>query len=412
MDEQNLFRKGIFCGIGATLAVVLVLFLGFQVWLFPDGGLFSGLSKKEEGQLDVTNASVYEKLEEMEEIINQNFLDEVDQEYVENYLYTGLIYGLSDPYAAYYSAEEFESLLDSSNGSYCGIGAMFSQSMQTGIISVVKVYEGFPAMEAGMRPGDLLYAVEGVEATGQDLTKLVSEIKGPEGTTVHLTMVRDGEPEYLEMDVERRPIEVPTVEAEMLDDQIGYIAVSEFDTVTSGQFEAAIEQLKGQGMQGLIIDLRNNGGGVVRAVTAMADLLLPEGLIVYTEDKHGNRIEVYSDAEHSFDQPLVVLVNGNSASASEIFAGAIKDYGVGTIVGTQTYGKGIVQQPFQLKDGTAIKLTISKYYTPNGNDIHDVGIAPDVEVELAEELRGKAVITHEEDNQLQTAMDVIREKLR
>ncbi|MCI8416587.1 MAG: S41 family peptidase [Lachnospiraceae bacterium] len=412
MDEQKLFRKGIFCGIGATLVVVLVLFFGFQVWLFPDGGLFSGLNKKDEGQLDVTNASVYEKLEEMEDIINQNFLDEVDQEKVENYLYTGLIYGLSDPYAAYYSAEEFESLLDSSNGSYCGIGAMFSQSIQTGIISVVKVYEGFPAMEAGMRPGDLLYAVEGVEATGQDLTKLVSEIKGPEGTTVHLTMVRDGESDYLEMDVERRPIEVPTVEVEMLDDQIGYIAVSEFDTVTSSQFEAALEQLEGMGMEGLIIDLRNNGGGVVRAVTAMADLMLPEGLIVYTEDKYGHRTEARSDGEHYFDQPLVVLVNGNSASASEIFAGAIKDYGVGTIVGTQTYGKGIVQQPFQLTDGTAIKLTISKYYTPNGNDIHNVGIAPDVEVDLAEELKGKAVITHEEDNQLQTAMDVIREKLK
>ena len=261
-------------------------------------------------------------------------------------------------------------------------------------------------------PGDILYAVEGQEATGQDLTKLVSEIKGEEGTSVRLTMVREGETDYLDFDVKRQRVEVPTVAWEMLEDQIGYIAVSEFDIVTSEQFSSALEELEADGMKGLIIDLRDNGGGVVRAVTEMADRMLPEGLIVYTEDKYGNRSEARSDAEHFFDLPLAVLVNGNSASASEIFAGAIKDYQVGSIVGTRTYGKGIVQQPFQLEDGTAIKLTISKYYTPKGNDIHGKGIEPDVEVELDEALRGKAVITHEEDNQLQTAMDVVREKIK
>ena len=412
MEGQKLFRKGILCGIGATLGVALILFLVFQIAQMPEEGLFAGLGKKKEGQLDVTNRQVQEKLEEIEGLINDHYLNETDEELVERYLYTGLLYGLGDPYAAYYTAEEYASLLDGSSGSYCGIGAMFSQNMNTGIITVVKVYEGCPAMEAGLLPGDILYAVEGQEATGQDLTKLVSEIKGEEGTSVRLTMVREGETDYLDFDVKRQRVEVPTVAWEMLEDQIGYIAVSEFDIVTSEQFSSALEELEADGMKGLIIDLRDNGGGVVRAVTETADRMLPEGLIVYTEDKYGNRSEARSDAEHFFDLPLAVLVNGNSASASEIFAGAIKDYQVGSIVGTRTYGKGIVQQPFQLEDGTAIKLTISKYYTPKGNDIHGKGIEPDVEVELDEALRGKAVITHEEDNQLQTAMDVVREKIK
>lgn len=412
MEGQKLFRKGILCGIGATLGVALILFLVFQIAQMPEEGLFAGLGKKKEGQLDVTNRQVQEKLEEIEGLINDHYLNETDEELVERYLYTGLLYGLGDPYAAYYTAEEYASLLDGSSGSYCGIGAMFSQNMNTGIITVVKVYEGCPAMEAGLLPGDILYAVEGQEATGQDLTKLVSEIKGEEGTSVRLTMVREGETDYLDFDVKRQRVEVPTVAWEMLEDQIGYIAVSEFDIVTSEQFSSALEELEADGMKGLIIDLRDNGGGVVRAVTEMADRMLPEGLIVYTEDKYGNRSEARSDAEHFFDLPLAVLVNGNSASASEIFAGAIKDYQVGSIVGTRTYGKGIVQQPFQMEDGTAIKLTISKYYTPKGNDIHGKGIEPDVEVELDEALRGKAVITHEEDNQLQTAMDVVREKIK
>ena len=409
MEEQKSFQKGILCGIGVTLAVALFLFLGFQVLLAANGeGLFA---PKQEDRLDVTNDQVNEKMEEIQSLINRYYLNEVDQQQVEDLIYTGLIYGLDDPYAAYYTKEEYQSLMDSSSGSYCGIGAMFSQDMTTGIITVVRVYEGFPAMEAGMQPGDILFAVEGEEATGQDLSKLVSNIKGEEGTLVQLTMVREGETDYVELEVERRPIEIPTVEAELLEDGIGYIAVSEFDLVTSEQFALALENLQAQGMEGLILDLRDNGGGVVQAVVEMADLLLPEGLIVYTEDKNGTRSEAHSDAEHYFDQPLVVLVNGNSASASEILAGAIKDYEIGTLVGTQTYGKGIVQQSFRLSDGTALKLTISKYYTPEGNDIHGVGIAPDVEVELTKELQNQAVIAHEEDNQLQKALEVLKEKM-
>ena len=197
----------------------------------------------------------------------------------------------------------------------------------------------------------------------------------------------------------------------MLEDRIGYISITSFDDVTTDQFIKALDELEAQGMDGLIVDLRDNGGGLVSSVCAILDRLLPEGLIVYTEDKYGNREEEHSDAEHYFDKPLAVLVNGNSASASEIFAGAIKDYGIGTLVGTKTYGKGIVQKIYPLQDGTAVKLTVSKYYTPKGNNIHEIGIEPDVEIDLEESLKKEAVVPLEKDNQLQKAKELVLEKM-
>ena len=245
--------------------------------------------------------------------------------------------------------------------------------------------------------------------TGEDLNKVVSLIKGEEYTTVSVEVARNGEEDYLEFEVERRTIEVPTVESEMLEDQIGYIAITSFDDVTTDQFLTALDTLEAQGMEALVVDLRNNGGGLVSSVCAILDRLLPEGLIVYTEDKYGNREEEFSDAEHSFDKPMAVLVNANSASASEIFAGAVKDYGAGTLVGTTTYGKGIVQKIYPLSDGTAVKLTVSKYYTPDGNNIHGTGIEPDVKAELPEELMYAVEVPKEEDTQLQAALEVLRE---
>ena len=196
----------------------------------------------------------------------------------------------------------------------------------------------------------------------------------------------------------------------MLEDQIGYIRLLEFDEVTAQQFEDAMSDLESQGMEKLIIDVRNNPGGVLQTVCDMLDQLLPEGMIVYTEDKNGKRTEYTSDEEHQFTKPLAVLVNGNSASASEIFAGAVQDYGIGTIVGTTTFGKGIVQKIFYLSDGTGLKLTVAKYYTPKGHDIHKKGIRPDVEVELDEVLQNQSSISHEEDNQLQKAISVLQEQ--
>ena len=256
-------------------------------------------------------------------------------------------------------------------------------------------------------PGDIIYKINGTEVSGTDLTEVVSRIKTEPGDSVNIEVVREGEAEELSFDVVRAHIEIPTVNSEMLEGKIGYIEVTEFDTVTKEQFRTALETLENQGMEKLIIDLRNNPGGVLDTVCNMLEQILPEGLIVYTEDKQGNRTEYKSSGRHEFKKPMAVLVNGNSASASEIFAGAVKDYGIGTLVGTKTFGKGIVQRIVNLNDGTAVKLTVSKYYTPKGNDIHKVGIEPDVEVELDESLKQKITIEKAEDNQLQKAIEIL-----
>ena len=285
-----------------------------------------------------------------------------------------------------------------------------TQDAETGVITVVSCYEGTPAWEAGILAGDVVYKVDDAEVSGEDLTKVVAKIKKNDKDSVKLTVIRDGENDYLEFNVKRADVKVPTVSWDMLENQVGYIAISSFEQVTEEQFLEAKQELTKQGMEKLVIDLRNNLGGVLDTVCNILNEMLPEGIIVYTEDKNGERTEYRSDGKHTFDLPLVILVNEYSASASEIFAGAVKDYGIGTLVGTTTYGKGIVQRLFPLPDGTAVKMTIAKYYTPDGNDIHKVGIEPDVEVELDESLRQQSVISREEDNQLKKALEILEGK--
>ena len=403
MKDKKQFLTGIAAGFVITMVLVEAVMFGQNVLADMESE-----SRKENGQLDLTGSGVEAKLEEIQALMETYYLEEIDTEQVEDYLYKGAVAGLGDIYAAYYTEEEYQSLIDSTNGSYYGIGVEISQNMSTGIITISRIFEGSPAEEAGLLPGDVLYKIAGQEVTGEDLNKVVSLIKGEEYTTVSVEVARDGQSGYLEFEVERRTIEVPTVESEMLEDNIGYIAITSFDDVTTEQFMTALDTLESQGMEALIVDLRNNGGGLVSSVCAILDRLLPEGLIVYTEDKYGNREEEFSDAENYFDKPMAVLVNGNSASASEIFAGAIKDYGIGTLVGTTTYGKGIVQKIYPLSDGTAVKLTVSKYYTPNGNNIHGTGIEPDVTVELSEDLMYEVEVPKEEDNQLQAAIEALQ----
>ena len=402
MNDKKQLWKGIAIGFALTLVLI-------QAVMFCNNFLGGHLQK--ENQVNLTNEEIQEKLTEIEGLMNDYFLDELDEQQIETWLYKGAVAGLGDPYAAYYTKEEYQSLLDSTNGSYCGIGVEISQNINTGIVTVARVFEDGPAMEAGLKPGDILYKVGDTEVTGMDLTMVVSQIKGEENTKVLISVVREGEEDYLEFQVERRTIEIQTVGSAMLENQIGYISITSFDDVTTAQFIKALDELEEQDIQGLIVDLRDNGGGLVSSVCAILDRLLPEGLIVYTEDKYGNREEETSDGENCFDKPLAVLVNGNSASASEIFAGAIKDYGLGVLVGTKTYGKGIVQKIYPLHDGTAVKLTVSKYYTPKGNNIHEIGIEPDVEIDLEEALKKEVVVSLEEDNQLQKAIEVVKQEI-
>ncbi len=351
------------------------------------------------------------KLELLELLIDEYYMNEVTTEELRIGAYKGLLEGLGDPYSCYYTAEEYADLMESSSGTYCGIGAVVQQNAKTMLITIVKPYVDAPAYKAGMLPGDIIYMVDGVDVTGMEIDSVVAMMKGEAGTIVKVTVVRDGETEPIELTITRDVIEVETIEYEMLANKIGYILISQFDEVTPKQFKDAIEQLEVDGMKGLIIDVRDNPGGLLTAVVDMLDYVLPKGLIVYTEDKYGNKEEFKGKDNHEVELPIVVMINGNSASAAEIFAAAMQDYEKATLVGTTSFGKGIVQSIIPLTDGTAVKLTVSRYFTPNGVCIHGTGVIPDVEVDLAEELKQKVVIEHEEDNQLAEAIKVLKKKL-
>lgn len=405
-NENEKFLKGLFCGVFLVLICMAGCLLHLQWKMTRRAAVSTGSEKTE--TLDMNLSQVKKKTGEIEELINAYYLDEIDGQKVEDTMYTGMVAGLEDPYSVYYSKEELESMEESISGAYSGIGATLTQDPDTGELSVVSCFDGTPAQEAGLQPGDVITGWNGKSVEGIELAELVSKIKTDPEEQLTLEIERDGE--NLEVELTRREVQIPTVEYEMLDNQIGYIRLVEFDEVTADQFKEALEDLENQNMEKLIIDVRNNPGGVLQVVCDMLDQLLPEGLIVYTEDKNGNRKEYTSDEEHQFTKPLAVLANENSASASEIFAGAIQDYGIGTIVGTTTFGKGIVQRTFYLSDGTGVKLTVAKYYTPKGHDIHKKGITPDVEIELDEELKNQSSISHEEDNQLQKAIEVLQEE--
>lgn len=355
---------------------------------------------------------IVEKLSVLQMLVDTYYLDEVDEEALATGIYKGFINSLDDPYSTYYTKEEYADLLESSSGVYYGIGAVVSQDVKTGIITVVKPYKDTPAYKAGLLPDDIIYKVEGEEVTGRDLSEVVSKMKGKEGTKVNITIVREGVDDPIDLTIERQKISIPTIEYKMLDNNIGYIQITEFDEITVSQFNTAISELEKLGMQGLIVDVRDNPGGLLDSVVSILDRLLPKCLIVYTEDKYKKREEEYAKDPDKLDKPLAVLINGNSASASEIFAGAIQDYGIGTIVGTTSFGKGIVQKVIPLTDGTAVKLTISKYFTPKGRNIHGTGIVPDVEVELSDELKQMPNIPMDKDNQLQKAIEIIKDKIK
>lgn len=410
MENNKRFLNGVLCGVFVTIIFGMILFYGndrLREYVSVSAET-EEISVEDSGNiLNIDKADIQKKVENIEAVINQYYLDNIDTEQVENQMYKGLVAGLGDPYASYYTAEELQKMQESTAGQYVGIGATLTQDKNTGIISIVRCFEGTPSEQAGLLPGDIIYKLNDTEVTGMDLNTVVTMIKTEEGATIRLSIARDGETDYLEFDVERQEVKIPTVTYKMLEGKTGYIAITEFDTITEEQFNTALAELEAQGMEKLIIDLRNNLGGVLQTVCNMLEQMLPEGLIVYTENKDGERTEYKSDGKHQFQKPLAVLINENSASASEIFAGAIKDYGIGTLVGTTTYGKGIVQRIVNLDDGTAVKLTIAKYYTPNGNDIHGKGIEPDVEVELNDNLKQKTELEKEEDNQLQKAIEIL-----
>ena len=359
--------------------------------------------KTETGSKTTISSEVSGKLDFLKDVIDLKYLEKTDEKTLKENIYKGLLQGLNDPYSVYYTKDEYDALKEETSGSYCGIGALVSQNADTGVITAINVFKGSPAEKAGMKNGDIIFKVEDKEVTGEDLNNVVAKMKGEKDTKVKINVYRTSEKEYIDLEVTRDKVDVPTVEHKMLDKSkgIGYIQITQFEEVTYDQFKEALDDLKKRGMKSVIFDLRNNPGGLYDTVCEMLDDLLPEGTLVYTKDKDGNKQEKKSDANF-LDMPMVVLQNENSASASEIFAGAIQDFGAGKIVGTQSFGKGIVQSIIPLSDGSAVKLTVEKYYTPKGVNIHGKGITPDVKVEISKD--GK------KDNQLQKAIEVIEKE--
>lgn len=404
------FLLGMLVGVMITALVGSGTYVGVRLYLMATDRSVrttAGTGSSEDG---LVNDDTVEKLEALEEVIEEYYYKEEDikDDAMREGLYYGLVDSLGDPYSVYYNEEEWQSLMESTKGIYYGIGAYLSLDPATGLARIAGVIPNTPAEEAGLRENDIIYQVDEEEIQGLELTEITAKVKGEEGTKVHLTIYRDGESDYLEFYVTRKKIESPTVSYEMYDNGVGYIQIREFDEVTTDQFTEALAVIKGSGAKGLILDLRGNPGGSLPVVVDIARAILPKGLIVYTEDKYGERDEYSCDGRNELQIPLVVLVNSNSASASEILAGAIKDYGIGTLIGTTTFGKGIVQRVLPLTDGTALKLTVSSYYTPNGNNIHGTGIEPDIECELDAETYYEEGI----DNQLERAKEEINKMIK
>lgn len=392
--EKKKNRFGLGFLVGVLVMVVLVGSAGTGFYLSRKGNTASGK----------VSENTAEKVDYLEKIINAYYLDDIDKKELADGVYKGLLSGLNDPYSVYYTAEEYRELQESTEGTYCGVGAIVSQNAETGVITVIKIFENAPGDKAGMKDGDVIYKVEGKEVTGENIDKVVSKMKGEKGTKVNITVYRTSENKYIDLEITRDSVDVPTVSYKMLDKKMGiaYIQISQFDNVTYDQFMDAIKALKAKGMKAVIFDVRDNPGGVYDIVCNMLDELLPEGTIVYTKDKYDKEEREMSDAD-CLDIPMVVLQNENSASASEIFAGAIQDYGVGKIIGTQSFGKGIVQTILPLPDGTAVKITIAKYYTPKDKNIHGKGITPDIDIQQDQ--------STEADEQLLKAQEVIKEML-
>lgn len=418
MEENQKKRSGFGSGmfVGFLLGILLLgigVTVGIHVYTTSTNQYLvispSGVKKTAESNI-LTNKTV-KKIDELMSYIDLYYNDDCDEDDIRNAIYAGTLEGLGDPYSVYYTADEYKDMQISTSGKYYGIGAALGQDAKTKEVTISKVYEGTPAEEAGLRDGDQIVKVNDTVSTSEELSDLVQKIRGEEGTTVHLKIYRASTKKTFEVDVERKNVELPSITSKMLDGGIGYIQISEFQSKTEEQFKSALADLKKQGMKSLIVDVRSNPGGLITAAANILDQILPKGTVVYTEDKYGKREDYTSDSK-CLKCPIAVLVNENSASASEIFAGAIKDYNYGTLIGTKTFGKGIVQTVFPLEDGDAVKITTAKYYTPKGNYIHGVGIEPDIN--LTYKYSGPEDETYDMkyDNQVQKAIKVLTEKMK
>lgn len=399
------YSRGLITGVLAGVAIVLCVMLGLNIAkkIQNDGepadkGVISEIYGKDaEG-----------KTKEIQSYIDKYYMDDVEKDTVLEGMYAGMMESLQDPYSVYYTKKEYKSLMESTAGQYYGIGVVVSQDPDTKAITITRVYDNSPASKAGLKEGDQLFSVDGEEVGTRDYNDVVADIKGKEGTSINMVVLREGQ--QVSMDVTRGKVDIATVSYHMLSDNIGWLYIGEFDGVTTTQVKSAIEDLQSQGMQKIIVDLRDNPGGRLDVVKDIMDMFLPKDkLLLYSIDKDKNTEKYYSETDGIIpDMPMCVLVNGNSASASEVFTGAMKCYNRAKIVGTKTFGKGIMQSIFELEDGSALKITIGKYYLPDDSNIHKIGITPDEVVDLPEGVKSVWSLSEDQDVQLQKAVEVLK----
>ncbi len=355
----------------------------------------------------------FSKVLMIENYIEDNYLRDIDEDKLEDGLLKGMVQALEDPYSIYMDLDEYSSMVEQTSGTYAGIGIVVTPG-DDNLITVVSPIEGTPGERAGIKNGDKIVKVDGKEFYAENMDQAVKHMKGEPNTKVVLTIMRkdkSGASEVQDIEITRELIRLVTVKSEVIDENIGYIKLTSFDELTYDDFKKGLNDLGSKNIEGLIIDLRNNPGGLLDICAQVIDELVGEGTIVYTENKEGKR-EYLKSNKAMVTYPLVLLINEGSASASEIMAGAIKDHKRGTIIGKTTFGKGVVQRIKDLNDGTGLKVTISEFFTPNGSQIHGIGVAPDIEVDLPEDIEVIGLENLEEDSQLQKALEVLKTKIK
>ena len=393
------------------MLVVLVAFITFFLTTILMYSYFS-----EEKQLktlasffskDVSDENTLNKMQELKKVIDKYYLKDVNEEELEEGALKGYIEGLNDQYTEYISKEEMEEYTEDINGEFVGVGIYMVQDKGTNRVKILAPIKNQSAEQAGIKAGDLIKSVDDVEYAAEQIKDVTNALKGEEGTEVKLVVLR-GE-EELEFKLKREKIKIAPVKSEILENNIGYIEFSSFDQDTAKDFKAKYEELKNQGIKSLIIDLRNNGGGIVDEATEIVGTILPkESTVLYEVDKNGNEEEIKTSEDPIIDVPIVVLVNENTASSSEIMAAALKENEKAKIVGKKTFGKGIIQILLSLPDGSGIKITAKEYLTPKRNKINEVGIEPDETVELPEDVKNVVSVEREKDTQLQRAIEILK----
>ena len=387
------------------MTVVLTAFITFMVTSIS---LYSYFVKNPVSvSAQSTNKDIASKLTKYREIIDKYYLGDVDDTALEEGAIKGYIEGLGDPYTEYISKEEMDTYLDDTMGNFVGIGIYMIKNTQYDKIQVLSTIKGSPAEKAGIQAGDLIISADGVEYSADDMTTASNKIKGEEGTKVTIEVLRGAE--KLKFELTREKVKVNQVEGKVLSNNIGYIKFTSFDETTAEDFKNQYQELAKKGIQSLIIDLRNNGGGIVDQALEIADYMTPkDSVLLYEVDKNGKETVKKAKEDPIVNMPIIILTNENTASASEILAGALKDLGKAKIVGTTTYGKGVIQQILKLNDGSGLKITIEEYQTPNRNKINKVGIEPDEKVELPSTVNSLLTIKESYDTQLQKAIEMLK----